>query len=299
QAFLDKPAPEAKPDVPMDRLGFGTYRDRPDAWEKVWTYRRIRGKGQPAPGDLCLQNWGYWAKLNEGGNDYPFGYLFKSKADAHAERGDWRGGIDLEVLAAAEQRALAWHWWFKQHAPAGIDPGQIVLDSRVLGTSHGLAMLPYIRDTRRSIGLDGYILPYSDLTGPAEQRTGARFADRIALGAYPADVHGLANCEIPPYVVAAHDTLPFYIPFRALTNQRLENFLVAGKTMAQSFLANSATRLHPIEWSTGTAAGVAAAYMSRTGKTAREAHQSIAELQTLVRQKTPIDWTFSGADPGS
>ena len=27
------------------------------------------------------------------------------------------------------------------------------------------------------------------------------------------------------------------------------NLLVAGKTMAQSFLANYATRLHPIEWS--------------------------------------------------
>ena len=68
--------------------------------------------------------------------------------------------------------------------------------------------------------------------------------------------------------------------------------LVAGKTMAQSFMANSATRLHPTEWSTGTAAGVAAAYMSQTGKTSRQTLESIAEVQSLVRAKTPIDWTI-------
>jgi len=31
--------------------------------------------------------------------------------------------------------------------------------------------------------------------------------------------------------------------------------------MAQSFLANAATRLHPTEWSTGVAAGAAAVTM--------------------------------------
>lgn len=295
QAYVDKPTDEQLADVPADRLGFGPYRDRGDAWERIWTYRRIRGQGKPSPGDLCLQNWGYSATLDEGGNDFPFGYLFKPKAATAAERADWSGGIDLEVLAAAENRALGWHRWFKENAPEGIDPRQIVLDSQALGTGHGLAMLPYIRDTRRSIGLDGYILPLSDLAGPAAQRTGTEFPDRIALGAYPADIHGLSNCEIPSYLLVAHDTLPFYIPFRAQTNSKLENLLVAGKTMAQSFLANSATRLHPIEWSTGTAAGVAAAHMAKTGKTTREAYETVGELQTLIRQRTPIDWTFNTA----
>jgi hypothetical protein len=65
--------------------------------------------------------------------------------------------------------------------------------------------------------------------------------------------------------------------------------------MAQSFLANSATRLHPIEWSSGTAAGVAAAHMAKTGKTSRQALEAIGEVQELVRQKTPIDWTLPAA----
>lgn len=294
QRFHSTPTKEPVRQLGVTNLGFGQYRDRPDAWQQIWTYRRIRGKGQPSPGDLCLQNWGYSLAHQEGGNDYPFGYLFKSRAATSQERDDWAGGIDLHVLAEAERRALAWHEWFKRQAPPEIGWQRITLARDVLGTGHGLAKLPYIRDTRRSIGLDGFVLRFADLTGPASALTGTPFEDRIAIGAYPADVHGLASCKLPAYVHRAGETLPFFVPFRALTHERLENLLVAGKTMAQSFLANSATRLHPIEWSTGTAAGVAAAYMAKTGKTSREAYRSIRELQEEIRRFTPIEWTIGG-----
>ena len=292
EEFLAEPRREAKRATAVEHLGFGEYRDRSDAWQKIWTYRRIRGRGDPSPGDLSLQNWGYSFELQEGGNDYPFGYIFKAREAAARERDDWRGGVDLQVVAAAEQRALAWHEWFKQHAPPEIDSQRIVLNSQVLGTAHGLAKLPYIRDTRRSIGLDDFVLRFKDLAGPASQRTGTRFDDRIALGAYAADVHVLATCQVPHYIRNAGATLPFYIPFRALTNKQLGNLLVAGKTMAQSFLANSATRLHPIEWSSGTAAGVAAAWMAHTGKSSREAYTAIHDIQALVKDCTPIEWQF-------
>ncbi|MFM1902820.1 MAG: hypothetical protein RLZZ440_720, partial [Planctomycetota bacterium] len=218
--------------------------------------------------------------------------LFLPRAEAELQRSDWQGGIDLEALAGAEDRAYGWHQWFRRQAPDGIDPACIALCPAALGTGHGLAKLPYIRDTRRAIGLDGFVLRFADLTGSAGAKTGTVFPDRIALGAYPADVHPISGCTMPAYVVAAHDTLPFCIPFRALTHRELGNLLVAGKTMAQSFLANSATRLHPIEWSTGTAAGVAAAHMAATGRDSREALAAIEELQSLVRAKTPIDWTL-------
>ena len=295
--------PTEEPASPKDlsTLGFGDYESKPDAWSRIWTYRRIKGLGTgPTVGDLSLQNWGYSSKRKQGGNDYPFGYLFKSKADARLERSDWQGGVDLAVLAAAEARAFAWHEWFKSHAPEPFKPGQITLDRQSLGTGHGLAKLPYIRDTRRSVGLDGFILKASDLTGKAtERKTGKRFFDRVALGAYPADVHAMSTCPMPAYISEAHETLPFFIPFRALTNERFENLLTAGKTMSQSFLANAATRLHPIEWSSGTAAGVAAADMARNGRTSRQELENINQLQTLVKAKTPIDWTIEGASiPG-
>jgi hypothetical protein len=288
------PEPVGEPDRPVHAtdMGYGAYGDKPDAWTKIWTYRRLRGKGAPATGDICLQNWGYSQKHGEGGNDFPHAYLFTSKAATAAQVADWRGGVDVAALAAAEDRAFAWHQWFRRQAPAGIDPRRIALAPAVLGTGHGLAKLPYIRDTRRAIGLDGFVLRFADLSGPAARRTGTVFPDRIALGAYPADIHPVSTCRMPEYAVAAHDTLPFCIPFRALTHRDLSNVLVAGKTMAQSFLANSATRLHPIEWSTGTACGIAAAQMAKTGRTSVALLADIAALQDLVKEQTPIDWTI-------
>ncbi len=287
------PEPPGPQGVPA--LGYGSYKKFPDAWDRIWTYRRIKGRGpNPEVGDISLQNWGYSGRDGEGGNDYPFGYFFLSKRDAEAQRADWQGGINLAVLSGAEQRALGWHEWFKAHAPSSIKPEQVTLDREVLGTSTGLAKMPYIRDTRRSVGLDGFILKVADLGGPIANKTGKRFRDRVALGAYGVDIHPVTTCEASPDTSGSHETLPFYIPFRALTHEKWTNFLVAGKTMAQSFLTNAATRLHPIEWSTGTAAGVLAAAMSRQGWTSRQAFDHIGELQPMIQAKTPINWTIDG-----
>lgn len=268
-------------------LSVGAGETAASKWDKIWRYRSVRGsRPQATTGDLSLQNW-------NPGNDYPFGYLFPTKARAAAERDDWKGGVDYAVMAGAERHAYGWHTFFRQ---AGGDLGRrIVLDTSVLGTGHGLAKLPYIRDTRRSVGLGNFVLTSSDLRGPASQVTGKRFRDRIAIGAYAMDIHGLSGCRYPSYVQAAgHETLPFFIPFRALTNRDVSNLLVAGKTMAQTFLANSATRLHPIEWATGTAAGAAAAHMGRWGLSSQLAFDAIDDIQTLVRARTPIDWTING-----
>ena len=277
----------------LQNLGLGDYHDREDAWEKIWTYRRLRAtETEIRTGDLSLQNWGYSVNRAEGGNDYPFGYLFLDKHATTEQAGDWYGGIDLQVMAAAEQRAFAWHRWFKSSAPQRIDSRRISLNRSVLGTGHGLSKLPYIRDTRRSIGLDGFVLKVADLQPESSGNLANRFTDRIALGAYPVDIHPLAEQKYPAYIYEHYEIAPFTIPFRSLTNDRFENMLVAGKTMAQSFLANSATRLHPTEWSSGTAAGVAAARMAKTGVSARAMLESIADLQTDVKVKTPIDWTI-------
>ncbi len=299
QRFHAEPVAEHLAIEPIEGLGFGHYRDRDDAWQKIWTYRRLKGSGPTAsPGELSLQNWGYDTHAEEGGNDYPFGYLFLPREAAAEQRADWRGGIDTEVLAGAERRALAWHDWFRHAAPDGIDPKQITLAGDVFGTRHGLSKLPYLRDTRRSIGVGGFTLKFDDLVGdPAKgQRTGTRFADRVALGAYPADIHPLVGYRYPPHVLENHPTLPFYLPLRAHTNDAYDNLLVAGKTMAQTFLANAATRLQPIEWSSGTACGVVAADLATSGATTAEACQDVRRLREKVARRTPVDWVLPAAD---
>ncbi|QDT68560.1 tricarballylate dehydrogenase [Planctomycetes bacterium MalM25] len=301
QRMHDRPVDDHPAIEPTPGLGYGAYHDRDDAWRKIWTYRRLKGEGPEAsPGELSLQNWGYSGKLKEGGNDYPFGYLFLPREATAAQRADWRGGVRLDTLAGAERRALAWHDWFRHAAPDGIDPDQITLAGDVFGTRHGLAKLPYIRDTRRSIGVGGFTLKFDDLIGHIEEGeldrlTGTPFPDRVALGAYPADIHPLIGYTYPPHVLENHPTLPFYIPLRALTSDGYDNLLVAGKTMAQTFLANSATRLQPIEWSSGAACGVVAADLAESGATTAEACEDYERLRTRIAPHTPIDWVIPEA----
>ena len=63
------------------------------------------------------------------------------------------------------------------------------------------------------------------------------------------------------------------------------NMLVAGKTMATSFLTNSVTRLHPNAWASGTAAGVAAVMMSalNLSSTQMAADANVSKLQDRLR----------------
>ena len=140
---------------------------------------------------------------------------------------------------------------------------------------------PYLRGSRRVVtGINNFRLLWCHLAGrcddsgaplqpvapPAsEGGKGFRFEDTIAIGQYNDDIHAVdCGANIPPYI-ANHTVLPYYIPYRALTIGGVTNAMVAGKGMAQSYKANAATRLHPEEWSTGQAAGVAAGLMVSNG----------------------------------
>ena len=62
--------------------------------------------------------------------------------------------------------------------------------------------------------------------------------------------------------------------------------------MAQTFHANTATRLHPVEWHSGTAPGVAAALMVENGWDTRDMYDRVSELQSKVVDYAPITWTL-------
>jgi hypothetical protein len=61
------------------------------------------------------------------------------------------------------------------------------------------------------------------------------------------------------------------------------NLLVAGKSLAQTFFANGATRLHPEEWTTGAAAGATAVLMVQRGwASTADALAHVGEVQALL-----------------
>jgi hypothetical protein len=88
----------------------------------------------------------------------------------------------------AEQRAYASFHFLTSTASSTIKP-LLAIDRNATNTTHGLSKLPYVRDTRRSFGIDGFRLNYDSLLNSNESNLGYRFDDTIALTNYPADIH--------------------------------------------------------------------------------------------------------------
>jgi len=262
-----------------------------DSWNKTWTYRRIYSQHtwNIDPDDLCLQN--------TNGNDFGYGYFFLPKNITAGTLNDWQGGVNVTSMSLAENLALGWHYWYKEQNETLQD--YITLESSEMGTCHGLAKLPYLRDSRRSVGLDNFVITAFNISGVATDMVGTVWPDRVAIGAYDVDIHSDYGmpCTYPEYMLnmSKYQVLPYFIPFRAMTNKDIGNMLVAGKTMAQSFLANAALRVHPVEWASGSAAGAAAAFMALNSIfTTSAALDHISQIQERTSIYTPLNWNLSG-----
>ncbi|QDZ39034.1 FAD-dependent oxidoreductase [Euhalothece natronophila Z-M001] len=103
-----------------------------------------------------------------------------------------------------------------------------------------------------------------------DQRARSRiYPDSVGIGHYAIDFHPCMT-EHPPEKPgnteregtrrAEGQAYPFQIPLRALIPQDIDNFLIAGKSIATSNIAAAAYRVHSFEWSVGAAAGTTAAF---------------------------------------
>ncbi len=80
---------------------------------------------------------------------------------------------------------------------------------------------------------------------------------------YPAEAAG--NIERPGVRQAHGQAYPAQIPLRALIPQRVDNMLVASKSIAASYSAAAAYRVHSFEWSVGAAAAHTIDFSLRNG----------------------------------
>ncbi|MFZ5782300.1 MAG: FAD-dependent oxidoreductase [Pseudomonadota bacterium] len=117
-----------------------------------------------------------------------------------------------------------------------------------------------IRETRRIQGMA--VLTADDL------RRGAEFADTMALGAYPIDVHHTGDVNItfeelgPDHVYA--------LPYRIAVPQGLDNGLVAGRGLSATHEAHGAIRVMPTAMAVAQAVGTAAALLAASNQPAAD-----------------------------
>ncbi len=117
------------------------------------------------------------------------------------------------------------------------------------------------------------ISPYSPYQFTRRTRS-TTYPDSVGIAHYAIDFHPCMTLSPPETpgnteregVRQGHGfSHPAQIPLRAIIPQKIDNLLVAGKSIATSNIAAAAYRVHSFEWSVGAAAGTTAAFALEQG----------------------------------
>lgn len=125
-----------------------------------------------------------------------------------------------------------------------------------------LPQLPYVRESRRMIGVD--TLKAADL---GRFENAKHVAHSVAMGDYYMDLdHGSTAHVVETDLDTGEPPRgggPFQVPMEVFLPETIDGFLPAEKNFSQSRLASGATRLQPITMLTGQAVGTIAALAVR------------------------------------
>jgi hypothetical protein len=120
-------------------------------------------------------------------------------------------------------------------------------------------------------GLEGISVLSGQVSPDAVKRRSRStiYPDAVGIGHYAIDFHPCmtksppeapGNTERAGERLGQGQSYPFQIPLTAMIPQRIDNMIVAGKSIATSHVAAAAYRVHSFEWSSGAAAGITAAF---------------------------------------
>ena len=243
----------------------------------LWVYRRIIDKSLFEPGtfisDMTVVNWPQ--------NDYWLGPIIDVPEE---ER--------LMHLKRAKQLSLSLLYWMQTEAPrpdGGIGYPGLRLRKDAVGTKDGLAMAPYIRESRRiraeTTIVEQHLSPATRPDGKAQT-----YPDTVGIGCYHIDLHpstgGRHYIDIP--------SLPFQIPLGSLIPVRMNNLIPACKNIGTTHITNGCYRLHPVEWNIGESAALLVSYcLDRNVKprAVRNSPELLEDFQReLVRQGIELAW---------
>jgi hypothetical protein len=143
-----------------------------------------------------------------------------------------------------------------------------------VGTNDGLAMYPYIRESRR-IKAEVTVLEQHVSTACRTDGKAERFDDSVGIGCYRIDLHPSTGNR--HYIDIS--SLPFQIPLGSLIPVRINNLLPACKNLGVTHITNGCYRLHPVEWNIGEAAGFLASRCIDRDLLPREIRNQETELR--------------------
>ena len=256
-------------------LDYQVFEEMPGTKGPLWRYRRLVDAAQfPAVArDITMFNWP--------GLDY---------RDLPVV--DQDPATLARALQDAKRVGLGFAHWLQTEVanPSGA-PGfpELKLRPDVMGSADGVAKYPYIRECRR-IRARKTVVEQEVAVAHQPRARAAHFADSVGIGWYPIDIHQAGEGDVG----TSTRTKPFQIPMGALIPTRVENLLAANKNLGTTHITNGCYRLHPVEWNTGEAAGVLAAWALETASAPAAIHADAGRRdgyqRALLDEGVPLCW---------
>ena len=230
--------------------------------DDLWHYRRILYSQYYPEGvyssDITLVNWPQ--------TDYWLGPLIGVGEEEQRRH-----------LRGAKQLSLSMLYWMQTEAPrrdGGYGYPGLRLRADVVGTEDGLALYPYVRESRRIQAEFTVLEQHVGVEARSELEGAEVFEDSVGIGSYRIDLHpstrGRTYIDISSW--------PFQIPLGSLLPVRVNNLLPAAKNLGVTHITNGCYRLHPVEWNIGEAAGALAAYCLEKRVTPRAIRHTSSHL---------------------
>ena len=256
-------------------LDYQVFEETPGTKGPLWRYRRLVDAALfPAvPHDITMFNWP--------GLDYRDLPVVDQDPVTLAR-----------ALQDAKRVGLGFAHWLQTEVanPSGA-PGfpELKLRPDVMGSADGVAKYPYIRECRR-IRARKTVVEQEVAVAHQPGPRAAHFADSVGIGWYPIDIHQAGEGDVG----TSTRTKPFQIPLGALIPARVENLLAANKNLGTTHITNGCYRLHPVEWNTGEAAGVLAAWALETTSAPSAIHADAGRRnryqRALLDEGVPLCW---------
>jgi len=240
----------------FDRRPFAAYvRQHPDQWRGVLgLWDLIREAQEAGELELPREDLLFFATSHE------------QEVSVNSTRVGGVLGTDAWQLSEAEwiaRRQMRQIGRFLRNRVPGFADSYIAQSATTIG----------VRETRRLAG--EYRLTAEDVLACRQ------FADAIARGSYPIDIHdpkgkGTVLKRLP--AGGAHD-----IPLRCLIPHDVERVVLAGRCISGTHEAQSSYRVTPIAMATGHAAGICAAIAAATNQRPRNVDHRAVQAE-LIRQ---------------
>jgi hypothetical protein len=190
----------------------------------------------------------------------------------------------------AKELTLSAVYWLQTEASrddGGKGYPELKLRGDVLGTEDGLAMAPYIRESRRIKAL--HTIVEQDINSHY-QKSLPHAWDSVGVGCYHIDMHMTTVSHTFFY----DNSWPFEIPLGIMIPASAKNLMPACKNIGTTHLTNGCFRLHPVEWNIGEVAGHFAAYCLEKNLVPQKVYQDqllVKEFQDrLVQNGIELHW---------